>query len=160
MARTGFEVLEVQQDDDFAVPYVRASSAEPPAPVSFASLGIAGPAGNVNSCLDDMVRWLHALLGRGILSASALTAVRTPAVPMVEGHQAPDAKVVGYGLGVMLEDYRGVRLVHHGGKLKSYCLRCQPRMDTAELTGSNDGRPRAAHAALLMSRARPCRPSC
>ena len=90
------------------------------------------PAGGINSCADDMAKWLLVQLNEGKLAdgtaliqpetARQLTKLVTP-IPIGQG--APELADVrpnfnGYGLGFGLRDYRGQKLVSHTGGLPGY----------------------------------------
>jgi CubicO group peptidase (beta-lactamase class C family) len=126
MARTNFEVEVTQADEDFSHPYVRPSGAEQPSKVPYASLNLAGPAGNINSCVEEMARWVLTLLGRGVdgnpplLSDAVLSQLRTPTMPRPESPLPGPARQVAYGLGLTVEEYRGKRAVHHGGNIDGF----------------------------------------
>jgi CubicO group peptidase (beta-lactamase class C family) len=90
------------------------------------------PAGGINSCAEDMARWLLTQLGEGRLpdgsrlfseaTARQLTTIVTP-IPVGDG--APELRELrpgfsGYGLGFGLRDYRGHKLVTHTGGLPGY----------------------------------------
>jgi len=84
-----------------------------------------GPAGSINSNVVDMAQWLRLQLGEGtynkhrLLSSGAIKEMRMPQTVMRnEGTMAklfPDTHFMAYGLGWMLQDYRGQKVVQHGG---------------------------------------------
>jgi CubicO group peptidase (beta-lactamase class C family) len=126
MTRTNFSVDETGNDADAAVPYVSPSPGEPVAPAPYARLDAIGPAGSINSCAADLVPWLLTLLGHGVdgraplLSDSVRSMLPVPAAALPAGSQLAVGTPVGYGLGVIIEDYRGHRLVHHGGNIDGF----------------------------------------
>lgn len=126
MARTGFEVLDVQADPDHAKPYVTPPGEDVTKQLPFASLDLAGPAGNINSCADDMASWLLTLLGQGVggaaplLSASVLSEMTAPTMVMPSAPEGGHVRPVGYGLGLLVEEFRGQRVVHHGGNIDGF----------------------------------------
>ena len=93
------------------------------------------PAGGINSCAEDMAKWLLVQLDEGRLAdgrqlirrdtAREITTLVTP-IPIA---QAPEEFAElqphfnGYGLGVSLQDYRGHKLVTHTGGLPGYVSR-------------------------------------
>ena len=90
------------------------------------------PAGGINSCADDMARWLLVQLSEGRLAdgsalirpetARQLTTLVTP-IPIGQGaRELADVRpnFNGYGLGFGLRDYRGQKLVTHTGGLPGY----------------------------------------
>ena len=120
MVRTNFSVVETQADADHAKPYVRNLGEEIVKQVPFASLHVAGPAGNINSSINELVPWLRTLLGGGLLSDSVLKELRTPAWPIVPLFDEGVARNVGYGLALVIEEYRGKRVTHHGGNIDGF----------------------------------------
>jgi CubicO group peptidase (beta-lactamase class C family) len=126
MTRTNFRVAEVEQDTDHSRPYVITAEDEIKE-VPYAHLDLVGPAGCINSCAEELAPWLLTLMGKGtngapqLLSDAVLTELRTPAMPMPAGAGLPSGPTpVGYGLALMIEDYRGHRVVHHGGNIDGF----------------------------------------
>ena len=125
MSRTNFTVSCNEADADHARPYVRGVGQELRA-VPYAGLELGGPAGNINSCTSELVPWLLTLLGQGadgrspLLSAQVLDDLRTPTMPLPAASPGTGGTRVGYGLGLFLEDYRGVRVAHHGGNIDGF----------------------------------------
>ncbi len=90
------------------------------------------PAGGINSCADDMARWMLVLLGRGQLpDGSRLFGERTYrelttiVTPMPFGNPPPELAPAkqnfnGYALGLHVKDYRGLKVVTHTGGLAGY----------------------------------------
>ncbi len=90
------------------------------------------PAGGVNSCAEDMAKWLQVLLGDGKLpDGSRLFSERTarelvaPVTPMP--NPEPPAELAAlrsnfnfYALGLNIQDYRGRKVVTHTGGLPGY----------------------------------------
>lgn len=86
-----------------------------------------GGAGAVNSSAWDMAQWIRLQLGGGvyggrrILSDSVLKEMHTPQTVIRMGKNTetlfPETHLQAYGLGWTLQDYRGRKLVRHGGSL-------------------------------------------
>ncbi|MFT5733700.1 MAG: CubicO group peptidase (beta-lactamase class C family) [Planctomycetota bacterium] len=76
------------------------------------------PSGAIYSNAEDMAQWISFLLGRGelggkrLISEKSLEATWTPEISM-GGSNA-------YGLGWMLHEYRGKRVVEHGGAVDGF----------------------------------------
>jgi CubicO group peptidase (beta-lactamase class C family) len=90
------------------------------------------PAGGINSCAEDMAKWMLVLLGHGQLADGTrlfsertyrqLTGYVTP-MPLGDppSELAPlKANFNGYALGLRLRDYRGLKVVTHTGGLAGY----------------------------------------
>jgi CubicO group peptidase (beta-lactamase class C family) len=116
MHRTNHQVSETLNDPDHAVGYMPGPTAVPHSPLS-----LAGPAGQLNSSARDLVSWLQALLGNrpDILPEPVLAELRTPAVPLPPGGFRA-APALGYGLGLVVEHYRGHLVTHHGGNIGGF----------------------------------------
>ncbi len=90
------------------------------------------PAGGINSCAEDMAKWMLVLLNQGKLPdgsqlvsekvMSQITSMETP-IPIYK--PAPELAAAamnfnGYGLGVRLRDFRRYKVVTHTGGLAGY----------------------------------------
>jgi CubicO group peptidase (beta-lactamase class C family) len=90
------------------------------------------PAGGINSCAEDMAKWMLVLLGRGqladgtrLFSERTYRELTTLVTPMPLGNPPPElatlkANFNGYALGLRLRDYRGLKVVTHTGGLAGY----------------------------------------
>jgi CubicO group peptidase (beta-lactamase class C family) len=84
-------------------------------------------AGAINSNVTDMARWLRMQLNNGtfngtrIISDSVISEMHTPQTVIRMGRETrelfPETHFIAYGLGWSLRDYRGRKLVGHGGVL-------------------------------------------
>jgi len=125
MDRTNFRVAEVEKDADRARPYALNDDGIVQE-VPYAHLNLAGPAGCINSCVRDLSPWLFTLLGLGVdgrpqlLSDALLDEIRTNAMPRPATQSLSGEAIVGYGLGVVIDDYRGHRVLHHGGNIDGF----------------------------------------
>lgn len=88
------------------------------------------PAGTIKSCARDMAQWLRFQLaggvidGKRLISADALNETHTPqTVIRLEGfgkEASPETNLEAYGLGWVVQDYRGQLLVSHAGALNGF----------------------------------------
>jgi len=90
------------------------------------------PAGGINSCADDMAKWMLVLLGNGRLAdgtrlfsdetARELTTIVTPIPNPAPAPElaAMKANFNGYALGLRIKDYRGLKVITHTGGLSGY----------------------------------------
>ena len=95
--------------------------------VAWRNIDNIGPAGSINSNVTDMAQWLRMNLGGGtyekkkVLSAAAVKEMQTPqTIIRIEGQNErlyPEAHFLNYGLGWFLSDFRGRKLVEHGGAI-------------------------------------------
>lgn len=101
------------------------------------------PAGSINSNVRDMAQWVRLQLGDGtfdgkrLLSAVSIKEMQTPqTIIRLDGPRArlyPEAHFLTYGLGWFLSDYRGRKLVEHGGAIDG--MRAQVAMMPEEKVG-------------------------
>ncbi len=93
------------------------------------------PAGGVNSCAEDMAKWLRLMLKEGQLpdgsrlySAATWRQVSTPVTPEPNGPPPPELPALrsnfrGYALGLEVRDFRGYKVLTHTGGLPGYVSR-------------------------------------
>jgi hypothetical protein len=93
---------------------------------------LTNPAGGINSNAEDMARWLLVLLGQGglpdgsrLYSEKTARELDTIVTPIPIGDVPPELQALrpqflGYGLGLGIADYRGHKIVRHGGVLPGY----------------------------------------
>jgi CubicO group peptidase (beta-lactamase class C family) len=96
-------------------------------PVGWRDFDNLGGAGAINSSAWEMAQWIRLQLGGGVyagtrlLSDSVMKEMHTPqtVIRMGEATQRlfPDTHFQAYGLGWTLQDYRGRKVVGHGGSL-------------------------------------------
>jgi hypothetical protein len=77
-----------------------------------------GPAGSINSNVLDMAQWLRLQLNRGefegdrLISEESLSETWTTQIDITEN--------VGYGMGWMIREWEGQRVVEHGGNVDGF----------------------------------------
>ncbi len=93
------------------------------------------PAGGINSCADDMAKWMRVLLKEGLLadgsplfSAATWRQLGTPVTPQPNGPPPPELPALrsnhrAYALGLESRDFRGYRVLTHTGGLPGYLSR-------------------------------------
>jgi CubicO group peptidase (beta-lactamase class C family) len=123
MAGTKFSVAESQRSSDYSLPYeVRHDTIRQ---LPFRDITLVGPAGSINSSIDDMLKWVRMQLSDGTVNG---TQVIQPATlrDMHSPHMAigpSDQKEFGaqdYGMGWFLTSYRGHYRVSHGGNIDGF----------------------------------------
>jgi CubicO group peptidase (beta-lactamase class C family) len=132
MTNSNFSVEVSQKSDNYSLPYTR--SKEEIKAIPFRNIDSVGPAGSINSTVNDMLKWVLFHLNKGkvgdkqIISEAGQKEMYTPAMfirePMLTV-QPDDQSIMSYGLAWFLETYRGHKLVHHGGSIDGfYFLNC------------------------------------
>ncbi|WP_343081411.1 serine hydrolase domain-containing protein [Ostreiculturibacter nitratireducens] len=113
MTRSTLDFSEVMADADVATPHAPHGAGQRralPIQTEAALLPVA-PAGAHWSTAADMARYLEALLStggeHGIVAPESLAHLTAPQVPV--------SATMSYGLGWFVEDWKGQRLIHHGG---------------------------------------------
>jgi CubicO group peptidase (beta-lactamase class C family) len=93
------------------------------------------PAGGINSCADDMAKWLRLLLNEGklpdgsrLFSAAIWRELSSPVTPEPNGPPPPELPALrsnyrGYALGLEARDFRGYKVLTHTGGLPGYLSR-------------------------------------
>lgn len=95
--------------------------------IPFCQIDNLAPAGSISSSVNDMSKWVMALLNNGkvgprqVIPANAIAATRQPQVIVGDVHHINGLNNVElYGLGFFLQDYAGHRLVMHTGGVNGY----------------------------------------
>ncbi len=126
MLNTNFSVTVSQQSDDYALPYKYEGDSV--VLTDFRNLDNVGPAGSINSCMEDMVNWLMLHLnngefnGRRLISEIELERIHTPHV--IAGALSPsqykENSFAAYSLGWLVQYYRGHKRVWHDGGIDGF----------------------------------------
>jgi CubicO group peptidase (beta-lactamase class C family) len=125
MDRSNFSVDETQNTDDFSQPHeLRDGNV---VRVPFRDMRQIGPAGGIVSCIDDMVVYLRAQLGiagNDVVSHDALAETQAPQITVPEDRTFPESTRFAYGLGWLVGQYRGHRIVEHNGGVDGFLTDC------------------------------------
>lgn len=124
MKRSNFSVNDSQKDSDFAQPYGKRDGKIEKLP--FRPITNIGPAGSINSSVNEMARWVTAHLNGGkygdkkIAEAATVDDMHRPY--MTTGVSSEFPEIVGgeYALGWFVDTYRGHRRVQHGGNIDGF----------------------------------------
>ena len=87
-----------------------------------------GPAGSINSCAGDMLKWVTLHLNEGefegkrIVSKEAMQQMHKPQMLLTAPLDMPmdETEFWCYGLGWFVESFRGHKIVHHGGNINGF----------------------------------------
>lgn len=112
-------------------------------PIAWRNIDNIAPAGSINSNAVDMAQWIRLQLGQGVyqnkrlFSSGAAKEMHSPQtiIPLEGSMQLlyPEAHFLTYGLGWFLSDYRGRKVVEHGGAIDG--MRAQVAMLPEEKLG-------------------------
>ena len=125
MDRSTFSVADSQKDADHALPYYE-NDDDQLVRLPFRPIDLIGPAGSVNSSVNEMATWLRFNLSGGehegepLILSSTLADIHAP--HMTLSPAGPESRISqnAYGMGWMVEVYRGHRRVQHGGGIDGF----------------------------------------
>jgi CubicO group peptidase (beta-lactamase class C family) len=147
MTRSNFSVLDSQRDADFAQPYREDDETHAQERIPFRRIDLVGPAGAVNSSVNEMAEWLLFNLRRGkagdrqLIQASTLDEIQSPQMPIPAKPDRPDVSPPSYGMGWVIDSYRGHRRLVHGGGIDGFItsVSLYPDDDLGVVTFTNTG---------------------
>lgn len=128
MESSNFSVSETLETDDFAQPYQ--SKDGETVKIAFRNIDSFAPAGGIISNIDDMGRWLLLQLNEGkfggkqIISSQSLSQLHNPQMAIANKELAAWMQASLYGMGWFVSDFRGHRLVEHGGNIDGFSALC------------------------------------
>jgi len=141
MTASGTSIRDFKEEDNVASPH--AEIEDKVALIPWRNIDNIAPAGSINSNVVDMAQWVRLQLGQGayqnrhLISSGAVKEMHTSQTVMrVEPPFTllyPEAHFLNYGLGWFLSDYRGRKLVEHGGAIDG--MRAQVAMIPEEKLG-------------------------
>ncbi|MBZ5585319.1 MAG: serine hydrolase [Acidobacteriia bacterium] len=162
MTSTNASTQALMAAPDGATPHARADGQL--VPLAQTDHDNNAPAGAINSCAADLAKWVLLQLGRGqsgslqLFSAAQSKEMWSPQtilpIPDLPAGAAPALEAIqpnfhAYGLGWMLRDYRGRKMVYHTGTLAGYVSRVTmiPGLNLGVIVLTNQEAPEA-HAAV------------
>ncbi len=124
MTSTNFSITDLQLADDHARAYTVAGRGHAVAP--FRNVDALGPAGSMNSTINDMAKWLQFNLNEGIVMLDTLIQpdhlrqIHAPWIVVSQEVEDKEFPFTMYGLGWRVSTYRGHTVVYHGGAIGGY----------------------------------------
>lgn len=125
MNSSNTSVRDLARSENVATPHAKIEGKVEPIP--WRNIDNIAPAGSINSSVADMAQWIRLNLNQGkfgdkqLISSGAIKEMQTPqTVIRLEGifeKLYPEAHFLSYGLGWFLQDYRGRKIVQHGGNI-------------------------------------------
>jgi CubicO group peptidase (beta-lactamase class C family) len=123
MRDSNTSILGFKPGDDFAAPHNERDGKL--RVIGYCNADNIAPAGAINSSVRDLAQWIRLQLGRGsyqgkqVFSGSASREMWSPQTIIPVGEQAEQqgTHFQAYGLGWLLSDYHGRKLISHGGGL-------------------------------------------
>ena len=126
MNSSNFSVVDSQQSPDFAHPYRKDEHSGAVSEIPFHVMSAIGPAGSINSNVDDMARYAIFQLGKGkigdrqLVSEANLNLNHSPQVPMPGGAPSKEIGPRSYAMGWVISSYRGHPLWWHNGGIDGF----------------------------------------
>ena len=141
MTASNTSIKDFKNADNVATPHAKLE--EKVVPIPWRNIDNIAPAGSINSNVVDMAQWVRLQLGQGeyqkqrLISSGAAKEMQTSqTVIRAEPPFSllyPEAHFLNYGLGWFLHDYRGRKVVEHGGAIDG--MRAQVAMIPEEKLG-------------------------
>ncbi len=128
MSNTRFSSDEARKMPDYSLPYRKNWKTEDVAEIPFEHWGDVGPAGSMNSSIDDMAKYLAMHINKGkfggkqILGTNNAEQMQSPQMVMQGAPLFAEKSEGSYGMGLFIETYRGHKHVSHGGNLDGFSL--------------------------------------
>ncbi len=124
MARSNLSVEDSRRTDDHALPYAWIEGEVVRVP--FRNIDAVGPAGSINSSVEEMIRYVQMHIDGGVFGGDTLISAEVSA-EMQRPHSTvpgeieyPELGYASYGLGLMVSAYRGWKVVSHGGGIDGF----------------------------------------
>ncbi len=126
MTNSNTSVSVMQKANDFAFPYQNEEKVI--TRMAFRDIDAIGPAGSINASVTDMLQWVRFQLDEGAWQGQERID-QTDMQMMHQPHMLMDASTVAgdpeishpaYGLGWFTYQYRGHRIVEHGGNIDGF----------------------------------------
>jgi CubicO group peptidase (beta-lactamase class C family) len=120
MTGSNFSISDSQKSNDYSLGYQVVNDI--PVDMPFRNIDSIGPAGSINSNLEDMTKYvtMHLNKGKGVVSATNEMQMMIP--QMAIQAPSPDKELgdLAYGMGFFVTSYRGHKFVHHGGNIDGF----------------------------------------
>lgn len=124
MDHSNFDIRDSKKTKDFAQPYMTFS--KKPVKIPVRNLGATGPAGSINSNIEDMAEWMLLHLNNGkvrngqLISEKSLEQTHLPNMVIRNPQYEKMGQFSVYGQGWGISNYRGYALIEHGGNIDGF----------------------------------------
>jgi CubicO group peptidase (beta-lactamase class C family) len=131
-----FSTTVAEKAADHATPHVKKKDKDQLTTISWRNIDNVAPAGSINAGVRDLSQWLRFQLGDGsfegkrLVSPVNMAQMHTPQVVIPMDNSSlvssftrlmnPETNLLNYGLGWVIQDYRGQLVVSHGGSLDGF----------------------------------------
>lgn len=124
MNSSNFSVDDSQKNEDFSLPYEEKD--DEIRLMSFRNIDNVGPAGSINSNIEEMTNWVRMHLNKGkfngkqIISEDVLKDLHTPQMAIAAMPKDSEFSPRSYAMGWMVDTYLGHYRVSHGGAIDGF----------------------------------------
>jgi CubicO group peptidase (beta-lactamase class C family) len=122
MKRSNFSVAAMHADSNYSQAYELNTKREV-VRIEHIALDAGGPAGSINSSVDELARYARMMLAGGMFEAKRVLleadvqAMMQPQVPIGKDLFSDLFGFRNYGMGLFVQTYRGNEIAHHGGNI-------------------------------------------
>jgi len=122
MKRSNFNVAAMHADPNYSQAYELNTKREV-VQIKHMALDAGGPAGAINSSVDEMARYARMMLaggmfeGKRVLLEADVQAMMQPQMPIGKDLFSDLFGFRNYGMGLFVQTYRGIEIAHHGGNI-------------------------------------------
>jgi len=146
MKSSNFSVEDSKRTNNFALPYQKKD--DDIVAMEFRNIDNVGPAGSINSSVNDMLKWVDMQLNRGkygkkeIIHKSQFDVMHSPQMIVGEnslGSKHPEFSPYSYGAGWFIYQYDGEEVIQHGGNIDGFSAYVQllPKQDVGMVLLTN-----------------------
>ncbi|MCI0664213.1 MAG: serine hydrolase [Acidobacteria bacterium] len=147
MKTSNFSVNDSQKMPDFSLPYSGENGVIKGIP--FRNIDAVGPAGSINSSVNEMSRWLLLQMNKGkvdstqIISEKNLGEIHTPQIVAGGDLKYDESFYTNYAMGWVVTSYRGHPALAHGGGIDGFTsqVRFLPKDQLGVVVLTNSGSP-------------------
>jgi CubicO group peptidase (beta-lactamase class C family) len=124
MRNSNFSVTAMQKAADYSLPYGEEKGETKAIP--FRNIDEIGPAGSINSSVNEMTNWLALQMNNGkagdkqIISERSLLETQTPQIVSGGDLKYDESFYVSYAMGWGVYVYRGHHIIRHGGGIDGF----------------------------------------
>lgn len=152
MRSSNFSINKSLKSSDFSLAYKTGEDGKIELTPFYKAMSGIGPAGSINSNINDMLSWMNLLLdsgernGKQLISKISLKEIQTPQV-VAGGTIAAifgrfkEMSYPNYGMGWFVHHYRGHNLIHHGGNIDGFSamVALMPDIEAGVVILTNNG---------------------
>lgn len=127
MKNSNFSVDESMKTDNFALPYREKD--DKLVQIDFRNIDNVGPAGSINSNVEDMLKWVELQLNRGtiqnkeLINDAQFDIMHEPQMIVGKGTNPSlnsEFSAAMYGTGWFIYQYDGQKIIQHGGNIDGF----------------------------------------